>query len=256
MNLWVGRLFGALIGMSLELSFASQVVQLPEETDVISMPVGCETGLEECAVRIRAGRRWSVRDGEKRKLMLGPSANVFFKSPQRLRLFSGSLWILPTDQTAHIETVMGDIAVQGEAWISGGADEVQVINLGGHVTMFATAAREKIAVPEGMKNRLSGVSGGQARIGIPQMAMPSEIMTSLSPIFWGTRNQFREWVGEHKEIWAGLEETVAGLHVELAEREVASQNAVIERERAMARARAEERKQLRKMFFQKTFGVE
>jgi hypothetical protein len=250
------RALGVFLGMSLEVGFTAQVVQLAEETDVISAPAGCEVKIQECAVRIRDQRKKSILIDEVRRFVLGPSTNVFFRNDSHVRLLAGQIWIFGEDDTIEIETPMGVIFIKGEAWVKGDTEEVQVLNLGGKVRLRALGAAEEISVPRGMKNQMSGVQNGHAKVGIPQMGGATEVLSSIGPLFWGSRNQFRGWIEEHAEIWSGLEDSVASLHLNLAEREIASENERAERERAVARARAEERRKLRKMFFNKTFGVE
>ncbi|MBX9767111.1 MAG: hypothetical protein K2X47_07565, partial [Bdellovibrionales bacterium] len=212
--------------------------------------------IQECALRVRDFRRKSILIDGERRFVLGPSTNVFFKSSNQVRLLSGQLWIFANRDQVLVETPMGEVATSGDVWVSGTPEAVYVLNLGGDVRVRALGVQEEIAVPGGMKNRLSGVKDGHASIGIPQMATPAEVLSSLGPLFWGTRNQFRTWIQEHSDIWDGLEDQVASLHLSLAEREIASENRRLEKERALARLRAEERQKLRRMFFQKTFGVE
>lgn len=253
MILMATRLLGVLLGMSIEVGFSASMVQLLEESDLIAAPEGCEAQIQECAVRVRELRKKSILVDGERRFVLGPSTNLYFKSSNQLRFLSGQIWILPNEDRIRIETPMGTISITGEALVTGTSSAVHILNLGGEVRLRGLGVHEDIVVPQGMKNRLSGVKAGRANIGIPQMATPAEVLSALGPIFWGSRNQFREWVQEHSEIWDGLQEQVALLHSSLAEREIASQNERVEKERALSRLRAQERLELRKMFFQKTF---
>ncbi len=132
--------------------------------------------------------------------------------------------------------------------------EVEIKNLHGRVLIRRTGEDRTLALPAGMRLKISRVnSKGVAELEFPQSLPWADTVRTWARLFPGDVKEFRSTLIEFRKDWLEAVEAATLLHQDYAGRALASFEAERKKARERREARLKEEAELRRLFRQKNY---
>ena len=226
-------------------------VRVRASSDLLERPQGCLTNLSVCAIQTKASAfHFSTASDE---LHLGPSSLILRHSLSHLEFISGTLWSQNYEKM-KVATVFGDVdAVAGPFWVLGDKDKIWIRNVNADLSLHLRDGRT-IELPIGFQIWLGGLDQkGQSTMGIPEMIPVEDHIRVWSYMFPGNKDEFKKEVAALKWTWGSLAERSSQLYLNIAHHQ---ENLALKHKVKIQRrevAAADQKKQLRALYTEKTF---
>lgn len=230
-----------------------------EKPKGLQFPEGClNRQLKPCALKSTVAS-WRLQLGSV-QVVLKENATIIWKDTDEVQVVSGDVWASAEqgkDVEIHSEFGHFQAVVNGlNVFIKKDSQTMEIYPLSEGVLVFPLGAATKAGhlLPVGYRSYLAGVgTDGVARYEIPVAANLKGLIQDWAPLFDGTPQQLSGFLSGYRESWVNAVNAGSFLHLDLAEREIASDRQRQEQRALRLKAQQEEERHLKQLFRQKNY---
>lgn len=239
------RLFLFLLAFQME-------VRVRAAGDLIEQPAACLKAKETCAIQVTGPGFHFLK--ETVQVHASEGSTLVRLSESQWRFVKGNLWI-EKGKGLSVETLYGNTqSTVGQYWLIEQGDRIVVRNMNADLKVTLRDGKT-LEVPEGFEFWMSGLnSKGKSDFGMIQPIDMKEHLPLWNSLYRGSKNAFIKEVVHMRENWGDVTEKSSFIYKNVAQREIASEQAK-QRAVELKKAReAAEREKTKAFFFQKVFG--
>lgn len=232
---------------------ASEIVQLPNASQIQEEPKNCLLETSRCAVRTRIGEKFKLSVGES-VVHLDQQTAVVRLSAESVRLISGAIWV-QAKSPFTVQTEFGEMKTEpGEMWVHRTSEYVYANASVNRVLIFARGAKSELWVEPGWENWIGRVGrNGVAETGVPKPIHFETYIERWARLHVGSKTSFEKAVKDFHRTWSVAVKEAAEVHQALYERKMASLEAAEQREKERRERIEAENRALREMFRRRLF---
>lgn len=244
-----GRLFVFLLASIIEVQVRAAIVMLPNQEVVFQEPAGCVFKESMCAMKTKPGYKFETKIGAT-SLIMGSDTIIVRTAQDSLLLVQGEIWVKAAGEF-HVRSEYGEVKLNedGEAWFVRSQKRVLVRTLREGSVVSARNSRDHLLLLQGFEIAMEGVTAsGYGRLSVPTVINFRDHLRRWARLYRGPKKEFVNELQRFEPIIYEAAIQSSDLHVEMAKRHIASEQAALDRRLDEQKRIERENARLRKLF--------
>ncbi|HEX4926288.1 MAG TPA: hypothetical protein VFV50_19495 [Bdellovibrionales bacterium] len=245
----LARVLLFVLASIVEVQVRAAIVMLPNQDVVLQEPADCLFKESMCAMKTKPGHKFETKIGST-SLILGSDTIIVRTAQDSLLLVQGEVWVKAAGEF-HVRSEYGEVKLNedGEAWFVRGEKRVLVRTLREGSVVIARNSQEHMLLLQGFEIAMEGVTAsGHGRLSVPTVINFRDHLRRWARLYRGPKKEFVNELQRFEPVLREAAIQSSDLHVEMAKRRIASEQAELDRQLEEQRRIERENARLRKLF--------